>query len=193
MLISPVAASAPPMLRGPTLQNSPRQIRRAVTFETRQDVSKIGISIEVPSDPEDEDQWGDEDDTRVMDDVLKGFRTFPEQSNQSNYEPALGRNRSIEVKGTRQATYSDVDNRPRQSIEDDRATTYTVNTLSDAASRLSFLDESKSEAARQRFVDRIEAMFDDSGREKLPPRQDTIPPVPKLPQGLVAAKSSKWF
>lgn len=61
---------------------------------------------------------------------------------------------------------------------------------SDAGSRSSFMDHTKSEATRERFVQRIEAMFDESGREKLTGvRLGEIPPVPRLPKGLVGQQS----
>lgn len=66
----------------------------------------------------------------------------------------------------------------------------------DGESRASFMDADRSEEARERFIKRIEAMFDENGRE-LPPnlgigRNAVIPPVPRLPQGLKNS-SSTWI
>jgi len=47
-------------------------------------------------------------------------------------------------------------------------------------SRVSVLDPEKSEEARQRFVQRVEDMYGDGGREK-------VPPVPKIPDVFVGA------
>ncbi|KAJ7242806.1 hypothetical protein B0H12DRAFT_1074223 [Mycena haematopus] len=49
--------------------------------------------------------------------------------------------------------------------------------------RASFLDIDKSETARGALVSRVGAMFDLSGRER---ERAVVPPVPKLPAGLVA-------
>ncbi|KAJ3930477.1 MAG: hypothetical protein NXY57DRAFT_305755 [Lentinula lateritia] len=67
----------------------------------------------------------------------------------------------------------------------------------DGESRASFMDAEKSDEARERFIRRIEGMFDQNGRE-LPPNLGTgrnaiIPPVPKLPQGLQGSSSKTWI
>jgi hypothetical protein len=66
----------------------------------------------------------------------------------------------------------------------------------DGESRASFMDADKSDEARERFIRRIESMFDENGRE-LPPnlgigRNAVVPPVPKLPQGLQSS-SKTWI
>jgi len=66
----------------------------------------------------------------------------------------------------------------------------------DGESRASFMDADRSEEARERFIRRIEAMFDENGRE-LPPnlgigKNAVIPPVPRIPQGLKSS-SSTWI
>ncbi|KAJ7454759.1 hypothetical protein FB451DRAFT_653001 [Mycena latifolia] len=55
-------------------------------------------------------------------------------------------------------------------------------------SRASFLDLEKSEQARGMLVERVGVMFDLSGRER-----SAIPPVPKLPAGLVTAGVGNRF
>ncbi|KAJ4490497.1 hypothetical protein J3R30DRAFT_3694150 [Lentinula aciculospora] len=67
----------------------------------------------------------------------------------------------------------------------------------DGESRASFMDAEKSDEARERFIKRIEAMFDENGRE-LPPnlgigRNAVIPPVPKIPQGFQGGSSKTWI
>ncbi|KAJ3841274.1 hypothetical protein F5878DRAFT_610625 [Lentinula raphanica] len=67
----------------------------------------------------------------------------------------------------------------------------------DGESRASFMDADKSDEARERFIRRIEAMFDENGRE-LPPnlgigRNAIIPPVPKIPRGLQGSSSTTWI
>ncbi|KAJ3794197.1 hypothetical protein GGU11DRAFT_759344 [Lentinula aff. detonsa] len=67
----------------------------------------------------------------------------------------------------------------------------------DGESRASFMDADKSDEARERFIKRIETMFDENGRE-LPPnlgigRNAIIPPVPKIPRGLQGSSSKTWI
>ncbi|KAJ6544070.1 hypothetical protein B0H19DRAFT_1169507 [Mycena capillaripes] len=59
---------------------------------------------------------------------------------------------------------------------------------SEYSSRASFLDLDKSEKARGQLVDRVGAMFDLSGRERA-----AVPPVPKLPAGLLAGPGGNRF
>ncbi|KAF8207149.1 hypothetical protein K438DRAFT_1815794 [Mycena galopus ATCC 62051] len=89
--------------------------------------------------------------------------------------------------------YSDDDQASHYPDEDrtaGRSTMYRVeNGTSDTMrwsqytdTRASFLDINKSDKARGALVNRVEAMFDLSGRERA-----AVPPVPRLPAGLVAA------
>jgi hypothetical protein len=56
----------------------------------------------------------------------------------------------------------------------------------DRRSHGSFLDGERSEEARERFVQRVEAMYDETGREKT---RVAVPPVPRLPAGVV---NQRW-
>jgi len=89
--------------------------------------------------------------------------------------------------------------KPRTTIRDDaRFSTYSTSpSLStygrgsvliegDRRSHGSFLDGESSEAARERFVQRVEAMYDENGREKT---RVAVPPVPRLPAGVV---NQRW-
>lgn len=57
-----------------------------------------------------------------------------------------------------------------------------------AHSRVSIMDQDKSEETRSRFVNRVENMFGPNGRE----REMEVPPVPKIPEGL-SASSKRWI
>nr|GAT60970.1 predicted protein [Mycena chlorophos] len=66
------------------------------------------------------------------------------------------------------------------SSDNDEAS-FNRDTVYSEYSRASFMDNSKSQAARGRLLDRVGVMFDESGRE----RAAAIPPVPKLPPELM--------
>ncbi|KAJ3792288.1 hypothetical protein GGU11DRAFT_803261 [Lentinula aff. detonsa] len=67
----------------------------------------------------------------------------------------------------------------------------------DGEGRASFMDADKSDEARGRFIKRIKTMFDENGRELSPNlgigRNAIIPPVPKIPRGLLQGSSSKTW
>ncbi|TFK68913.1 hypothetical protein BDN72DRAFT_897732 [Pluteus cervinus] len=100
-----------------------------------------------------------------------------------------------------------IDDDDRSHYPDDRETLYYEEDLPDFPtdvresrwtesiySRASILDTEKSESTREKFLRRIGEMYDENGREKIPPvppLPSSIAPVPKLPQGLEYGTSSK--
>lgn len=160
-----------------------------------------GIHLVEPS----ESGWGegrnDEDDEDDMRDVLDRFEET--RGSQVGAEGrALGRSRSFEALEAPQKNHP----HPRGSLEaDDDSSIYPEEDATAAErsifdhsqsdqeeggdrtsrwsgsiySRASFLDPDKSEETRDRFIQRVEAMMRDEGREQV------IPPVPKIPEGLV--------
>ncbi|PBK61000.1 hypothetical protein ARMSODRAFT_677421 [Armillaria solidipes] len=143
--------------------------------------------------------WGEEqpadNDTDPMRDVIARFeRTSEHSSSGEDIRVALDRNQSPEAMHRNNQTEDyDSDDYSRYPEEDKSAGRSTMYRLDRGAastgrlstwsgdSRASIMDLEKSEVARQRFVKRIEAMFDQNGRE-LPGSE--IPPVPRLPEGL---------
>jgi len=65
----------------------------------------------------------------------------------------------------------------------------SIYSQGDRRSRGSFLDAEMSEDARERFVQRVEAMYDESGREK---PKAVVPPVPRLPAGVVGQRWGRF-
>ncbi|KAK0200480.1 hypothetical protein DFS33DRAFT_1456720 [Desarmillaria ectypa] len=145
------------------------------------------------------DGWGEEqpidDETDPMHDVIARFkRTSDHSSSGEDIRVTLDRNQSPEVMYRNNQTEDyDSDDYFRYPEEDKNVGRTTMYRLDRGAastgrlstwsgdSRASVMDLEKSEVARQRFVKRIEAMFDQNGRE-LP--ESEIPPVPRLPEGL---------
>lgn len=143
--------------------------------------------------------WGEEQpadiDTDPMRDVIARFkRTSEHSSSGEDIRVALDRNQSPEAMHRNNQTDGyDSDDYSRDPEEDKstgRSTMYRLDRGAASTGRLStwsgdsrasIMDLEKSEVARQRFVKRIEAMFDQNGRE-LPGSE--IPPVPRLPEGL---------
>ncbi|KAJ7183149.1 hypothetical protein C8R46DRAFT_1209317 [Mycena filopes] len=90
--------------------------------------------------------------------------------------------------------YSDDDEASRYPDDDKtagRSTMYrvengggrdTIRWSDDYSTRASFMDVDRSEQARGQLVQRVGTIFDLSGRER-----NVVPPVPKLPAGLLAA------
>ncbi|TFK38534.1 hypothetical protein BDQ12DRAFT_683807 [Crucibulum laeve] len=86
--------------------------------------------------------------------------------------------------------------RTRFALADDRSTMYTIEGAEGGGrnsrwsgsiySRASVLDPDKSEEARVRFVQRVEAMLDSEGRG-----ERAIPPVPKIPEGFSGRKMNE--
>ncbi|KAG7442082.1 uncharacterized protein BT62DRAFT_1079611 [Guyanagaster necrorhizus] len=144
-------------------------------------------------------RWDEEqpssDDTEVMRDVIARFqRTSGHSSSGEDIRVALDRNQSPEAMHRNNQTEDyDSDGYSRYPEENKSVGRSTMYRLERGAvstgrlstwsgdSRASIMDLEKSEVARQRFVKRIEAMFDQNGRE-LPGSE--IPPVPRLPEGL---------
>ncbi|KAK0445012.1 uncharacterized protein EV420DRAFT_1484444 [Desarmillaria tabescens] len=136
-----------------------------------------------------------DDDTDPMYDVIARFkRTSDHSSSGEDIRVALDRNQSPEaMHRNNQIDDYDSDDYSRYQEEDrsvGRSAMYQLDRGASSMGRLStwsgdsrasLMDLEKSEAARQRFVKRIEAMFDQNGRE-LPGSE--IPPVPRLPEGL---------
>ncbi|KAK7046007.1 hypothetical protein VNI00_007002 [Paramarasmius palmivorus] len=66
----------------------------------------------------------------------------------------------------------------------------------ESGSRASFMDNEKSQRTRERFLRRVDMMYDESGRERPATRGvgrgavAAVPPVPRLPQG---ASSKVWI
>ncbi|EPQ53110.1 hypothetical protein GLOTRDRAFT_122393 [Gloeophyllum trabeum ATCC 11539] len=105
-------------------------------------------------EPEDEEEYGEIEDEDVEDDDDKSY--YPED------DKTAGRSTMYMM----------------ENGEDLR---YSMYTDGDRTSRGSFLNEDKSWDARQRFLQRVEALYEDTGREKPKP-----PPVPKLDPALRA-------
>ncbi|KAG6887716.1 hypothetical protein C0992_011003 [Termitomyces sp. T32_za158] len=140
---------------------------------------------------------GDEDDEDDdMRDVLDRFEEakidvgIGALQNELNGGKALGRNRSFEAiekritgkyEDDKDLEYQDEDDNyeaPRKSMEDDGDTNSRWSGTMSIYSRASVLDPEKSEEARQRFIKRVEDLYGDGGREK-------IPPVPKIPDAFI--------
>jgi hypothetical protein len=79
-----------------------------------------------------------------------------------------------------------------RSLADDDPRWSTAYSDDETQSRSSFMDADKSDQARERFVRRIEAMFDENGREVLR-RNAMVPPVPKIPADLKGSSSRVWI
>jgi len=205
--------------------------------------TNVGISVEQPSD--DEDDY-DSDAAEVLKNVLRGLTDDGRNATMGFHrdvapEAALDRRRSLEVLQNyyRNTAYAashptpvQTENPPRTSFSpyaseddlsddksrytsDEKHSVYKTNNSSqarslasgwaddhrwsmsvDGESRASFMDADKSDEARERFVRRIEAMFDESGRE-LPPnlgigKNAVVPPVPKIPEGFQTG-SKTWI
>lgn len=80
-------------------------------------------------------------------------------------DKSAGRRTMYEVEGRERDT--------RYYDDDGRFSRYSA-----AQSVYSVLDPERSEEARDRFVKRVAAMYDERGREE-------APPVPKLPDGMI--------
>lgn len=165
--------------------------------------------------------YGDEDDED--DDIRAVANHYnPSSRQRERDEPALGRSTSFEAlqgryrdaaqsgllgstapaSGSQDFDY-DSDNKSHYPNDEagggDRSTLYTIASnysagdLSVSENRASIMDRNRSEQNRDRFVKRIEAMFDANGREL--PSRDRVPPVPKVPQGAVAnaVRTGGWF
>jgi hypothetical protein len=89
---------------------------------------------------------------------------------------------------SRRTTFEDERNLAYLEPEEGGGDRSTLYTLADSASiytqnsRISMMDAEKSERARERFLRKIDAMYDKNGRELAP--RDYVPPVPVLPTSL---------
>jgi hypothetical protein len=150
-----------------------------------------GIQVDAPSDNEDDDE-GD------MRDLLE---RFAEEAGHQGDGRAVPTRRSFEdlrdlneAEAEAEGEGDDDDDRSYYPLEEARGRKTSTSTSvfshasvwveGDRTSRGSFLDGERSEEARQRFLRRVTAMFDESGREK-----DAVPPVPKLPPGVA---NQRW-
>ncbi|KAF7330298.1 hypothetical protein MVEN_02467700 [Mycena venus] len=187
--------------------------RRARFADDDEDDEEVGIRVEDYDDDgrEEDEEEADEEEMRQ---VLGRFRdpTAQREEKGRRMAIALERNNSGALRaGTgrpirptsdvsyadrfpRGGAYTDDDEASRYPDEDrtaGRSTMYrvergdgrdTMRWSGYTDTRASFLDVEKSEQARGALVDRVGAMYDLSGRER-----PAVPPVPKLPAGLVMA------
>ncbi|KAG6861056.1 hypothetical protein C0995_004557 [Termitomyces sp. Mi166 len=144
-----------------------------------------------------------DDDEEDMRDVLERFEEaridteIDALQNELNGGKALGRSRSFEAikkritgryEGDQDSEYyedNDEDEVPRKSMDDDGDTNSRWSGTMSIYSRASVLDPEKSEEARQRFIKRVEDLYEDGGREK-------IPPVPKIPDAFIDGSARSW-
>ncbi|KNZ82313.1 hypothetical protein J132_00128 [Termitomyces sp. J132] len=138
----------------------------------------------------------DEDDDDDMRDVLERFEEARINSeidaiqNELDGWKALGRSQSFEaikerIKGRYEDNQDPEDEALRKSLEDDGDTNSRWSGTMSIYSRTSVLDPEKSEEARQRFIKRVEDLYGDGGREK-------IPPVPKIPDAFIDGSGQSW-
>ncbi|KAG5725127.1 hypothetical protein E4T56_gene10233 [Termitomyces sp. T112] len=138
----------------------------------------------------------DEDDDDDMRDVLERFEEARINSeidaiqNELDGWKALGRSQSFEaikerIKGMYEDNQDPEDEALRKSLEDDGDTNSRWSGTMSIYSRTSVLDPEKSEEARQRFIKRVEDLYGDGGREK-------IPPVPKIPDAFIDGSGQSW-
>ncbi|KAF8063482.1 hypothetical protein FPV67DRAFT_1672502 [Lyophyllum atratum] len=161
--------------------------------------SEAGPAIDVvePSDGGWEDLGYDDQDEEDMRDVLDRFEEarVGSRAQQQQGGKALGRSHSFEAIRNRLSGNSDSEDHyedegeeatGRKSSTEEGGGDRNSRWSGSIYSRVSVLDPEKSEEARQRFVQRVEDMYGDGGREK-------VPPVPKIPDGFVgAAPGRSW-
>ncbi|KAF8057097.1 hypothetical protein FPV67DRAFT_1456620, partial [Lyophyllum atratum] len=161
--------------------------------------SEAGPRIDVvePSDGGWEDLGYDDQDEEDMRDVLDRFEEarVGSRAQQQQGGKALGRSHSFEAIRNRLSGNSDSEDHyedegeeatGRKSSTEEGGGDRNSRWSGSIYSRVSVLDPEKSEEARQRFVQRVEDMYGDGGREK-------VPPVPKIPDGFVgAAPGRSW-
>lgn len=147
-----------------------------------------GINVVEPT----EDGWDyDEEEEEDMRDVLDRFE---EARMGAETGRALGRSRSFEALRSRlpehggSEYYDDEDEAysgERTSTEESGGQR-TSRWSGSIYSRASFLDPEKSEETRERFIQRVEAMYGEDGRENTGGGR-VVPPVPKIPDSLLGA------
>ncbi|KAF8903389.1 hypothetical protein CPB85DRAFT_1024733 [Mucidula mucida] len=130
--------------------------------------------------------WDDDDQQPVeeMHDVMARFKRASDESSGSDelLRVALERNQSSEALDEMSQYPDEEKSMGRETMyryEHGAQSTGNLSTWSsgDRDGRTSIMDIEKSEVARERFVQRIDEMFDRDGRERL-----AAPPVPRLPQ-----------
>ncbi|KAG6899371.1 hypothetical protein C0993_010836 [Termitomyces sp. T159_Od127] len=133
----------------------------------------------------------DDDEEEDMRDVLDRFEEakidmeIDALQSELNGGNALGRNRSFEAIEKRiTGRYEDDQDLEYRDDGDGEIHSRWSGTMS-IYSRASVLDPEKSEEARQRFIKRVEDLYGDGGREK-------IPPVPKIPDAFIDGPAQGW-
>ncbi|KAF5375933.1 hypothetical protein D9615_008278 [Tricholomella constricta] len=183
---------------------SPMEWERERGQEDREShMSRMDIEVVEPSDGGWDDVGYDEQDEEDMRDVLERFEEARMDAEGRGSDgggggggrggKALGRSRSFEAIRSRISGGRSSENNSDSEYNDEEFDDEEVGRKSSTEeggdrnsrwsgsiySRVSVLDPEKSEEARQRFVQRVEAMYGDGGREKV------IPPVPKLPDAYI--------
>ncbi|KAG6907295.1 hypothetical protein DXG01_009488 [Tephrocybe rancida] len=180
----------------PREQNN-HTIERREADRARDWARERGLDAKDASDGSWEGPSNDDDDEDMMD-VLERFEEaqigteFDAMRNELVGGKALDRSHSFEAIRKRLThkyeggsdSEDDVDGAARESSAEDGGET-SSRWSGSIYSRASVLDPEKSEEARQRFIQRVEDMYGDGGREK-------IPPVPKIPDAFIHTPGRSW-
>lgn len=140
-----------------------------------------GIHVIEPT----EDGWDYDDDEEDMRNVLDRFEEARVDAESGR---ALGRSRSFEALRGRPSERGYVTDEylEEQTSTEESGGQRNSRWSGSIYSRTSILEPDKSEETRERFIQRVEDMYGDNGREKIGGRQ-AIPPVPRLPESFVGA------